>query len=273
MSPDIPDATHSHHAHASDDTAEVVRIERLCVEFDGAHVLEDVDLTIRAGEFVALLGPNGSGKTTLVRAMLGLQPYAHGRVSIFGEALPRFRSWQRIALVPQRLPGASSIPVSVWETVLSGLISPRRRWRPLTRAERAAAAKALDDVGLTGKRHERLDTLSGGQQRRVLIARALASGADLLVMDEPTAGVDAEHVARLTGLLATLHERGITIIVVTHELTGMTHLVTRAVVLGSEQRESVSYDGPPPIPGGLHDDVHHHDGPHEPGPSVIGLEP
>lgn len=264
---------HAHHSHADADTDEVVRIERLCVEFDGEHVLEDVDLIVRAGEFVALLGPNGSGKTTLVRAMLGLQPYAHGRISLFGEQLARFRSWQRVALVPQRLPGASSIPVSVWETVLSGLISPRRRWRPLTRAERGAAAKALDDVGLSAKRHERLDTLSGGQQRRVLIARALASGADLLVMDEPTAGVDAEHVTRLTGLLSSLHERGITVIVVTHELTGLTHLVTRAVVLGTDERLSVAYDGPPPVPGGIHDHVHHHEGEHDSGAGVVGLEP
>ena len=264
---------HAHHAHTGTDAAEVVRVERLCVEFDGEHVLEDVDLTIRAGEFVALLGPNGSGKTTLVRAMFGLQPFAHGRISLFGQPLSRFDSWQRVALVPQRLPGASSIPVSVREVVLSGLISPQRRWRPLSRVERGAAMQAIDDVGLSAKRHERLDTLSGGQQRRVLIARALASGADLLVMDEPTAGVDSRHVGRLTELLAGLHERGLTVIVVTHELTGLTHLVTRAVVLGVEQRESVIYDGPPPVPGDLHDHVHHHEGEHDPGPSVVGLEP
>jgi len=254
-------------------TEAVVDVSRLCVEFDGEHVLEDVDLRIDPGEFVALLGPNGSGKTTLVRAILGLQPFAHGRVSLYGQPLSRFRSWERIALVPQRLPGATSIPVSVWETVLSGLISPSRRWRPFSRPEREAATQALSDVGLLARRHERLDNLSGGQQRRVLIARALASGPDLLVMDEPTAGVDAEHVVRLTGLLARLHERGITIIVVTHELTGIAHLVTRAVVLDPHQRESVVFDGPPPVPGHhLHDHVHHHDGNGEP-PSVVGLEP
>ncbi len=264
---------HAAHSHADPGSPEVLRVERLCVEFDGEHVLEDVDVTVRSGEFVALLGPNGSGKTTLVRAVLGLQPFSHGRVSIFGEPLARFRSWQRVALVPQRLPGASSIPVSVWETVVSGLISPRRRWRPLNRAERGAAAQALQDVGLWAKRHERLDTLSGGQQRRVLIARALASGADLLFMDEPTAGVDAAHVARLTELLSQLHEHGRTIVVVTHELTGLTHLVTRAIVLASDARVSVAFDGPPPIPGGLHDHVHHHDGLHDHEPNPVGLEP
>ena len=262
--------THDHHRHEEPEAELVVQVERLCVEFDGEHILEDVDLSIRAGEFVALLGPNGSGKTTLVRSMLGLQPYAHGRVFLFGTTLPQFRAWQRVALVPQRLPGASSIPVSVWEAVLSGLISPKRRWRPFNRSERAAATQALTDVGLLPRRHDRLDTLSGGQQRRVLIARALAAGADLLVMDEPTAGVDAQHVGRLLELLSDLHERGVTIIVVTHELTGITDLVTRAVVLGPDERRSVLYDGPPPIPNDLHDDVHHHDVHHRDSPPDAG---
>ena len=262
--------THEGHPHARTDADVVVQVDRLCVEFDGEHILEDVDLTIVAGEFVAFLGPNGSGKTTLVRSILRLQPIDHGRVLLFGTPLSRFRDWQRIALVPQRLPGASSIPVSVWETVLGGLISPKRRWRPFNRAERASAQRALEDVGLWSRRHDRLDTLSGGQQRRVLIARALASGADLLVMDEPTAGVDAEHVGRLTALLSSLHERGVTIIVVTHELTGITELVTHAVVLGNDSRQSVQYSGPPPIPEGLGDHVHHHEPPDE-GPRVVGL--
>jgi len=263
--------THEHHRHDEPDAEVVVDVDRLCVEFDGEHVLEDVDLSVRAGEFVALLGPNGSGKTTLVRTILGLQPYDHGHVRLFGAPLSRFGSWHRVALVPQRLPGASSIPVSVWETVMSGLISPKRRWRWFSRAERAAATEALHDVGLWSRRHDRLDNLSGGQQRRVLIARALASGADLLVMDEPTAGVDAEHVGRLTSLLSQLHDRGVTIIVVTHELTGITDLVTHAVVLGPDQRRSVVYDGPPPIPVDLSDHVHHHESPSGEAPNAVGL--
>ena len=121
--------THAH-PHGSDMPTtqdEVVGISRLCVEFDGEHVLEDVNLTIGKGELIALLGPNGSGKTTLVRAITGLQPFAHGRITLFGEPLDWFRSWQRIALVPQRLPGASTIPVSVSApslTVYSKLSGP-----------------------------------------------------------------------------------------------------------------------------------------------------
>lgn len=262
------------HAHPHGEYGdEVVHVERLCVEFDGEHVLEDVDLHIRAGEFVAILGPNGSGKTTLIRAILGLQPVSHGRIALFGTPLARFRDWSRIALVPQRLPGASSIPVSVHEAVLSGLISPKRRWRPFSRAEKSAVNEALEQVGLWSRRHDRLDALSGGQQRRALIARALATGADLLVMDEPTAGVDAEHVARLTDLLAQLHEAGTTVIVITHELTGISHLVTRAVVLDPDAAQSVTFDGPPPVPGHITDHVHHHHHDDVPVAPVIELEP
>ena len=270
--------THAHpHGDATPTTDEVVGVSRLCVEFDGEHVLEDVDLSIGPGEFVALLGPNGSGKTTLVRAILGLQPHSHGSVAAVRRSRCRASaSWQRIALVPQRLPGATSIPVSVWETVLSGLISPKRRWRPFSRDRaRRGHAPPSTDVGLWSKRHARLDTLSGGQQRRVLIARALASGADLLVMDEPTAGVDAaERRPQLTELLARLHEQGTTVIVVTHELTGIAHLITRAVVLGPTAASPCVFDGPPPVPGQLlHDHVHHHDGRRATPRSVVGLEP
>jgi zinc transport system ATP-binding protein len=254
-------------------TDSVISIERVCVEFDGAHVLEDVNVDIHAGDVIALLGPNGSGKSTLVRAILGLQPVDHGRIMIFGTPLKRFTQWQRIALVPQRLPGASSIPVSVWETVLSGTISPRTRWRPFSRAEKNAVVQALHDVDLWDRRHSRLDTLSGGQQRRVLVARALASSADIIVMDEPTAGLDAANVAALARLLGEFKAKGRTIIVVTHEIDAIESLVTRAIVLAPSTHHSVQYDGPPPVPNTFaHDHHHHHDAVIDQAPPVIGME-
>lgn len=252
----------------------IISIERLCVEFDGEHVLEDVTLDFHAGEFAALLGPNGSGKTTLVRTILGLQQIEHGKVSLFGLPLRRFKDWQRIALVPQRLPGASSIPVSVWETVMSGNIRPRNRWRPFSSVEKQAATDALKAVDLLSRKHDRLDTLSGGQQRRVLVARALATNADVLVMDEPTAGLDSANVAALIGLLGSLKDAGKTIIIVTHELDDIEHLVTRAIVLGASKHHSVGYDGPPPVPNAFaHDHHHHHDAIIDQAPPVVGMQP
>lgn len=258
--------------HAHEHAAAVIGVHRACVEFDGEHVLENVDFTVEAGEFVAILGPNGSGKTTLVRAILGLQPLDHGRVSLFGTPLAKFRDWQRIALVPQRLPGATSIPVSVWETVMSSSIHPAGRWRPFSRAAKQAARNALMRVDLWSRRHDRLDALSGGQQRRALIARAIAPAPELLVLDEPTAGLDDENVDALIGMLAEQKERGVTIIVITHELDEIRDLVTRALVLQHDHEASVKYDGPVPIPDAFAHDHHHHEVEPREAPPTVGLD-
>lgn len=251
--------------------APVVAIERICVEYDGQHVLEQVTLDIPAGQVVALLGPNGSGKSTLVKVILGLERSCHGRVRLFGEELTRFRDWQRIALVPQRLPGSTSVPVSVWETVLSAFSHQRSRFRPLPRADRAAALAALETVGLADRRADRIDSLSGGQQRRAMIARALATAPDLLVLDEPTAGLDAANVAALGETLRRIRAEGRTIVLVTHELDELHDLIDRVIVLGVGGDESVRYDGPPPVPHDLHDHVHHHDEEPDEAPG-LGLE-
>ncbi len=227
------------------------------VAFDGTMVLDRIDLTVEVGSFVALLGANGSGKTTLVRAMLGLQPLSAGRVLVHGQPLVDFRDWNRIALVPQRLPAGSGVPVSVAELVASGLIGPGRAGGRRS-DRRGRVTHALELVGLGDRRHDRLDTLSGGQQRRVAVARALVGGADTLLLDEPTAGMDLASQARLAATLATLS--GCTIVLVAHGLGAMADLVTRAVVL-SEGR--VAHDGPR-APHGWSDLHHHSDDDHPP---------
>lgn len=250
-----------------------VSLRRACVTFDGDCVVDEVDLEIRPGEFVAILGDNGAGKTTLLRAILGLEHLSHGAVEIHGNPLRGFRDWHRLAYVPQRLVGASSVPVSVIETVRSARLRPGRLG-PLTRHDRARVQQALEQVGLWERRDDRLDTLSGGQQRRVMIARALAGDADLFLLDEPTAGVDADNQERLAAVLQDLRDRGATVILVTHELGPLADLVTRVIVLShpehtdehrggghDDSHGSISYDGPPPAPrmagqGGWH---HHED--------------
>lgn len=209
------------------------------VAFDGVDVFREVDLSIEQGTFVVLLGHNGSGKTTLVRAMLGLQPLASGQAFIHGVEVSRFRDWHRIAFVPQRLIAASGVPISALEVVRSALISPRSRWRPSGRADTRAALDALAAVGLADRRHSRMDTLSGGQQRRVMIARALAEGAETLVLDEPFAGVDLANQLALAELLGSLSGR--TFVMVSHGLGPIADLVTRAVVLDEGR---IVHDGP-----------------------------
>ncbi len=247
--------THDH-ALAHTDTGAVFSVARACVTFDGDCVVDEVDLTIATGEFVAVLGENGTGKTTLVRAMLGLTPLSHGSVRLHGAPLESFKDWGRIGYVPQRLLSSGAVPTSVREVVASALWGPRARFRRSLHA--ASVERALRDVELWDRRDDRLDTLSGGQQRRVLIARALAGGADTFVLDEPTAGIDTESQSRLALTLRGLKESGATVVVVTHEIGALSDLVTRALVLGRGEHGSVLYDGPPRREELAHHHAWHH---------------
>ena len=230
------------------------------VDLDGVPVLRNVDLTVDSGRFVVLLGENGSGKTTLLRALLGLTPLTRGTIEVHGTDIARFNEWHRIAYVPQRLLAATAVPVSVEEAVAAARISPRHRFRRNRTASREAAKDALIAMGLWSRRHDRLDTLSGGQQRRAMVARALAAGASTLLFDEPTAGVDADSELRMADALADLHAEGRTIVLVTHDLGTIAELADHVVVLGGLARRdsSVLYDGPPPPPRDLYEHVWHH---------------
>lgn len=205
----------------------VVDIRDAAVAIGGRPVLRQISLTVRAGEFVALMGANGSGKSTLVRAMTGLRPLSGGRVHLFGTALGDFRDWQRIGFVPQRSGAASGVPASVWEVVASGRLTRRRWFRPLLRADRAAIADALDVVGLSGRTRDGVATLSGGQQQRVLIAKALVNDPKLLILDEPATGVDLETQNRFYALLKKLNqEKKITIIWASHDLDAVNRIAS-----------------------------------------------
>ena len=140
------------------------------------------------------------------------------------------------------------------------------------RGEGAASRHVLETVGLGDRADDRIDTLSGGQQRRVLIARALATGADILVLDEPTAGIDAESQRRLAATLADLRRESRTVVLVTHEMGPLADLATRAIVLDRAEHGSVRYDGPPRREDLAHHHAWHHDdeiGPPEPAPSLL----
>lgn len=240
-----------------------IRTEHLGVTF-GNPVLHDVTTDIGEGEFVALMGANGTGKTTLVRAALGLLKPSTGRVLLFDTPVSRFRQWHRVAYVPQHLLTTSAVPLSVEEAVRAALTTTAHRWRPISKAERARVHLALEHVGLSERRHDRFEDLSGGQQRRVMIARALVSQADLLILDEPTAGVDTREQKRLARYIAQLHAMGTTIVLITHDLGPVASLAQRAIVLGPPQQGSVRYDGPSPPPPQWTEHVWHHS-PEDPG--------
>lgn len=229
-------------------TAPVVDLRGGSVVYDGRRALDSVDLRVEPGEVLALLGANGSGKSTLVRALLALEPLATGELSLFGTPVARFSDWPRIGWVPQRSAAATGVPATVAEVVATGRLAVRGL-RPSRAGDRAAVARAIDAVRLTDRSADSVTTLSGGQQQRVLIARALTCDPDLLVLDEPTAGVDAASQAALAATLAELVARGTTVLLVTHELGPMAGLITRAVTLAAGR---VLHDGPPPDLDHLH---------------------
>ncbi|MGI8614738.1 MAG: metal ABC transporter ATP-binding protein [Nocardioidaceae bacterium] len=203
----------------------------LSVARAGRPVVRGVDLTVRSGELLALLGANGSGKSTLVRAVMGLLPVASGTIELLGSPLEDFHDWQRVGYVPQRSSAASGVPATVSEVVSTGLLARHRFIGWPGRTQRRSVYAALELVRLGDRSRDSVDRLSGGQQQRVMIARALVSAPDLLVLDEPTAGVDQASQQVLAEVFADLTARGTTILLVAHELGPLAPLVSRAVVL------------------------------------------
>lgn len=233
-----------------------------CVALGGREILHDVSVTVDSGEFVAILGANGSGKTTLVRALVGLVPLSAGSLTVFDTPVARFREWPRVGYVPQRLLVGGGVPSTVREIVASGRTGRLHRLRRVSRADHDAIDHALEDVGLLHRARDAVATLSGGQQQRVLIARALAGEPDVLVLDEPTAGVDADSQDTLAGALGHLSRLGGSVVLVAHELGPLAGLIGRAVVMDGGR---VVSDGPPPEPEGHHAHAGHvHTHAHEP---------
>ncbi len=245
----------------SDAAEAVVTLRRVTVGYGDRPVLRDVDLVLRRGEVMALVGPNGSGKTTLVRGVLGLARVLSGEIELLGVPSSRFRERWRVGYVPQRHTVGGAIPSTVEEVVASGRLPRKRLVSRRTAADRDAVAGALGTVGLLDQRRAPVSTLSGGQQRRVLIARALAGEPEVLVMDEPTAGVDAASQGALARTLTRLVEHGLTLLVVTHETAPLRGLFTREVTVQGGRITRDRALGPGTPEDGLDwDDGHHHPG-------------
>jgi zinc transport system ATP-binding protein len=234
-----------------------VELEHVDFAYPGGQpVLQDVSLAVEAGEFVAVAGPNGGGKTTLLRIALGLESPQAGRVHLFGEPADRSTRRSRIAYLPQRADVGIASPVAVRELVAAGRVPQGRLLRRYGQRDRSAVRDSLDRVGLTAQAGAPLSTLSGGQQQRAFIAKALAGQPDLLVLDEPTAGVDVDAQEALAALLDELHrELDATIIFVSHEFGAVERFVERLVLV----RGGIVFDGDPSaLPATWHDPSHVH---------------
>jgi zinc transport system ATP-binding protein len=222
----------------------------------GPPVLRNVSLEIELGEFVAIAGPNGGGKTTLLRIALGLERPQEGTASLFGAPAMRFSQRARIGYLAQRAQLGIDAPVSVREVVTAGRVPRVGLFRPLRKRDRAVVEQAIERVGLTDRATAPLATLSGGQQQRAFIAKALAGEPDLLVLDEPTAGVDVDAQESLAALLEELHrDLDVTIMFVSHEFGAVERFVERLVLV----RGGIVFDGDPSsLPASWHDPSHVH---------------
>lgn len=222
--------------------AAVLTADAVSFTYGREPAIDSVSLSIEPGEFVALVGPNGSGKTTLLRVLLGLVRPQRGTVTVLGEDPRELRDRGRVGYVPQRHRLDPELPVTVAELVATGRLARRGWWRRFNAEDHEAIDHAIDAVALSNVRERPVAELSGGQQQRVMIARALASNPDLLVLDEPVAGVDAESQRLFRDSLVHLvREHAAAVLLVSHELGAVADDLDRVVVL----KRSVLFDGPP----------------------------
>jgi len=205
---------------------QAIRIEDLSFAYDRVLALENVNLKINENDFVWIVGPNGGGKTTLVKLILGLLQPRRGKVEVFGRQPAESRS--RIGYMPQFAHLDPQFPINVLDVVLMGRLGNGRKLGPFRKKDKIAAERVLDEVGLLDLARRSFASLSGGQQRRVLIARALAGEPDLLILDEPTANLDLLVERELYELLRQLNSR-LTIIMVSHDPSFVTDNVERVV--------------------------------------------
>jgi zinc transport system ATP-binding protein len=194
-------------------------------------IFEGLNVTINKGDYVLIIGPNGAGKSTFINLLLGLITPESGEITYDGIPLKRFEAWDKIGYVAQRVSLLRvGMPVSVYEVVAMGILGS------VSRAEVVEKLRLLD---LSDYIDKNIHDLSGGQQQRVFIARALMSDPDILILDEPTVGLDVQTIRRFYTLIAELHKMGKTIIMVTHDMHVLSEEATRIIAIN----DGIAFDG------------------------------
>ncbi len=211
----------------------VINIENVHYRYDHELVLNHINLNIPQGSFLAIVGPNGSGKSTLLKLILGLLKLRSGSISLFGVPIQKFKEWDRIGYVSQKANSFNSgFPATVYEVVSSGITKKVGLFRRLQTHHHKEILAAIESVGLTDFLKRNIGELSGGQQQRAFIARALVSKPDILILDEPTVGVDSENVQSFYDMLDYLNkELGITLLLVTHDVGAISNKVSHVACL------------------------------------------
>lgn len=248
----------------------VIEINGLYYSYEKETVLENINLNIPERSFLGVVGPNGSGKSTLMKLILGLLKPQQGEILLFGQDIRRFKDWEKIGYVSQKANSFNTgFPATVFEVVASGLTKKLGLFQFFKREDREKVSSALKSVGMEQLSGKNIGELSGGQQQRVFIARALVSDPELLILDEPTVGVDAQNVNSFYQMLGDLNKnRGITLLMVTHDIGTISDKVTHVACLNktlhfhgqTEEFEQLREDGLSEVYGhDIHLLAHHHD--------------
>lgn len=211
----------------------VVSVRDLQFSYGSVEVLRDITFAVDKGDYVALAGPNGSGKTTLIKNILGLTEGLKGTVELFGQDLRSFDSWGRIGHLPQRIASFSPLfPATVREVVGLGLLPQKRLPKRFTKSDFVKIRETLGLMGIAELENKLIGELSGGQQQRVFLARALISGPELLILDEPSTALDPQSRESFFELIRKLnHADGMTIILITHDTASIGQYANKLLYL------------------------------------------
>lgn len=213
----------------------ILEVNNVSFSFGSTKVLSNISFHIEKGDFLAILGPNGSGKTTLIKLMMGIYTTDSGTIKILGKQLNTFNDWSKLGYVPQK---ATSIeeqfPATVEEVVTMGLLSQKSFPKIINSSDKKKVLNILKEVNMTQYANRRIGELSGGQQQRVLIAKALIGEPEIMILDEPTTGVDQESQTKFYELLHKLNTKGITIILISHDIGRITNYVTKIASLNQK---------------------------------------
>lgn len=210
-----------------------INLQNVSFQYDQTIVLKNISLQVKQGDFLAVLGPNGSGKSTLLKIILGLLKPTSGTVELFGQKSREFRNREWIGYVSQKSNAFNTgFPATVYEVVASGLVKKSGLFKRFPKDVKERVKSALSSVGMVDFLHQSIGELSGGQQQRVFIARALVAEPKCLILDEPTVGIDHQHVQSFYNMLAALNrEKQITLILVTHDVDTVSSNISHVACL------------------------------------------
>lgn len=210
---------------------EILKVENLYFDYSDTSVLRDVNFTLHKGDFLGIIGANGAGKSTLIKIILKLLPYNKGKITLFGEDLSKFRDNHKIGYVAQKANSFNSdFPATVKEVVMANLYSQKGLFRRYNKSDYEKMRNALKKVGMEEYENKLIGKLSGGQQQRIFIARALISEPELLLMDEPTVGVDAKSAKQIMSILEELNQKGMTVIMTNHDTPELVRVSSKLLI-------------------------------------------